>query len=236
MRRLALLAPTLLLGLCASPALGATITVNTTTDTLAPGLKPRTTYLFRLVAAGPDGTSTGDVRSFTTPAVVSRDRTAPRFASLKVSPKRFRAGAKAKITFRLSETATVTLDAQQPTRAVKVKPKKGRTRCVSASAKNRRTLLAQIKKTLGKRASGKAGKKRIIAAQKRARCTLYVSRRKFKKTGKAGANTVSFTGKIGKRTLKPGTYRLTLTATDASHNHSRAARTTFTILKPKKNK
>jgi CSLREA domain-containing protein len=205
-----------------------------------------TTYFYRVVATGPDGTSTGAIRSFTTkkPAVPPpgggsspRDRTAPKLAKLRVTPKRFRAGAKAKILFRLSENAAVVLDVQKKGVGVKVKRKKGTARCVTASAKNKRTLLAQIKKKLGrKKTKGKAGHKRIVAAQKHARCTIYHSRGKLKKAGKAGANSVALPGKLAKKALAAGTYRIVAGATDPARNKAKPATAPFSVAKKKTKK
>jgi hypothetical protein len=48
-------------------------------------------------------------------------------------------------------------------------------------------------------------------------------------TGKAGANRMAFGGRIGKRKLPPGTYRVTITATAGNHT-SKPATLSFTIL------
>ena len=65
------------------------------------------------------------------------------------------------------------------------------------------------------------------------RCTRYVrAGRTLTRTSKAGRNRVKFTGRIGRRALKPGRYRLTIVATDAAGNRSRARRLNFRIVKP----
>jgi hypothetical protein len=47
-----------------------------------------------------------------------------------------------------------------------------------------------------------------------------------------GSNSVKFTGRLGRRALKAGSYRASLTATDAAGNKSsRAAKATFKIVK-----
>ncbi len=53
----------------------------------------------------------------------------------------------------------------------------------------------------------------------------------FTKTVKAGAATVSFSGKVGHTTLKPGSYRLALVATDAAKNHSPTKTLSFRVVK-----
>lgn len=67
-----------------------------------------------------------------------------------------------------------------------------------------------------------AGKRRGRARYKRAG-TLVRSR-------PAGRSSLRFTGRIGRRTLEPGRYRLTLTATDAAGNVSVSKRVTFRLL------
>ena len=47
-----------------------------------------------------------------------------------------------------------------------------------------------------------------------------------------GQNQVKFTGRIGRKALKRGRYRLTIVATDAAGNRSKAKRLRFRIVKP----
>jgi hypothetical protein len=77
-----------------------------------------------------------------------------------------------------------------------------------------------------------------------ARVTIRIERRKRKgRRGKkfvgagafaaaaiAGPNRRRFSGRIGKRRLKPGRYRATLTATDAAGNASQPKRLSFRVL------
>lgn len=64
------------------------------------------------------------------------------------------------------------------------------------------------------------------------RCTRYVAvRGSFLQTGRQGANSFKFTGRLGGRKLAPGVYRLTGVATDAAGNHGRAQFVRFTIVR-----
>jgi Tol biopolymer transport system component len=46
-----------------------------------------------------------------------------------------------------------------------------------------------------------------------------------------GANRVRYTGRIGRKKLRPGPYRATLTATDVAGNRSRARRVSFRVVR-----
>ena len=58
------------------------------------------------------------------------------------------------------------------------------------------------------------------------RCTRYRTIGTLSRSAKQGANSTRFTGRIGKRALRPGSYRAVINATDAAANRSapRAAR------------
>ena len=53
----------------------------------------------------------------------------------------------------------------------------------------------------------------------------------LRRTGRAGANRVAFSGRIGRRALRPGRYRLTVHATDAAGNRSTARAARFRIVR-----
>ena len=52
--------------------------------------------------------------------------------------------------------------------------------------------------------------------------------------GSAGRNTMNFSGRIGKRKLARGSYRLAVTAIDTSGNTSKSKKKSFKIVKAKK--
>jgi CSLREA domain-containing protein len=105
-------------------------------------LKQGTTYHFRLAAYNDDGTSRGTDQSFTT-----NDRTKPVLTLLKVAPGIFRAAKGTKISFTLSEAATVTFKVDRVLPGVR----KG-SRCVPLTARRRRgracTRYVPVKGTL----------------------------------------------------------------------------------------
>jgi hypothetical protein len=110
-----------------------------------------------------------------------------------------------KIRFRLSEAAKVKLVIERKLPGRKVRKRVGgrlRTVCVKPTR----------------------------ALRRKRRCTRYVRAGTLTRTyAVAGAKTVSFSGRIGRRKLKVGKYRLTLTATDGAGNRSRAQRRSFTV-------
>ncbi len=125
---------------------------QTTVSSFVVGLKQGTRYHFRLVAFNTDGTSRGADQSFLT-----NDRTKPVLTLLKVAPGIFRAAKGTKISFTLSEPATVTFKVDRVFRGVR----KGR-RCVARTARRRGracTRYVPVKGTLVQ--AGAAGANRI---------------------------------------------------------------------------
>jgi hypothetical protein len=118
--------------------------------------------------------------------------------------KRKRAKRGTTIRFTLSEAATVRLRIDRKLKGRRVKKGKKRV-CAKPNRKNR--------------------KKRKCTRYKRAGKTLV-------RSSKAGKNKVKFSGRIAKKALKRGAYRLTIVATDASGNKSKAKRLKFKIVKP----
>ena len=70
------------------------------------------------------------------------------------------------------------------------------------------------------------------ANRRRPKCTRFVATRRFAVTAAAGLNAKKFSGRIGRRALRPGRYRATLTATDAAGNKSAAKRLNFRVVRP----
>lgn len=67
--------------------------------------------------------------------------------------------------------------------------------------------------------SGRVSKGRCVrptpALRNAKRCTRGVKKGVFRRTGKAGDNSVAFSGRIGTKALAAGSYRATLAATGA---------------------
>ena len=72
--------------------------------------------------------------------------------------------------------------------------------------------------------------KAVPPAVKRGRCNLYSRAATLTGAIKAGPGRVALTGRIGAKRMKPGSYRLTLTASDAAGNRSKAVVRTIKVL------
>lgn len=72
--------------------------------------------------------------------------------------------------------------------------------------------------------------KPVHARPKHKACTAYRRTGKLTRNIKVGHNQVALSGRIGKRRMAPGHYRLILTATDGAGNRSKQVRRSFTIL------
>ena len=93
------------------------------------------------------------------------------------------------------------------------------------------TTFTVDRKTSGRRVSGKCKAKTKKNAAKR-KCTRWVKvRGSFTLPAKAGKNSFTFRGRIGGKSLKPGSYRLNSTATDPANNKSPLKRKAFKVVK-----
>ena len=94
---------------------------------------------------------------------------------------------------------------------------------------------AGVRLVIARRESGRrvgsSCRKATRALRKRKRCTRFVARGTLRRASRAGANRVAFSGRIGRRALPRGTYRMTLTATDPAGNRSAARTLGFTVVK-----
>jgi hypothetical protein len=89
------------------------------------------------------------------------------------------------------------------------------------------------RRTRGRRVGGKC-RKQTRGNRRRRACTRYVKVGSFSARFGAGANTRKFSGKVGRRRLGPGRYRVALTAKDGAGNASPAKRASFRVLPRKK--
>ena len=142
---------------------------------------------------------------------VGADRKKPSLSRLRFSRSSFpaqRTGPSllartfgARISFRLSETATTTFRVQRARTGRRI-----RGRCRAATRRNK------------------------LLSRRRCRRYVRV-RGSFKHTDGAGANSLRFTGRVGGRRLRPGRYRLVASSTDLAGNKSAAKTKRFRIIR-----
>lgn len=93
-----------------------------------------------------------------------------------------------------------------------------------------RVLFAVEQKQPGRMVGRTCRKPTRKIAHKKA-CARFVRRGAFAQDSTAGANRRKWSGKLGKRALKPGSYRVTLTAKDAAGNVSKIKRLKFRVIR-----
>jgi hypothetical protein len=140
------------------------------------------------------------------------DLAAPVGASLKFTPKSFRPNP--------GKPASIT--------AVKKKKPKGSTVSFTLSE------AATVNFTVEQKLKGRKKGSKCVAKRKTGRkCSFYKAvKGSFSRASTAGANTLKFSGFVNGKSLKPGSYRLVATPTDAAGNTGAAFLGAFTILKP----
>jgi hypothetical protein len=87
---------------------------------------------------------------------------------------------------------------------------------------------------IARKLPGRRKGKRCVAPRQnlKKRCTRYVKAGTLvRQRTRATVNRVAFTGRMGKRALRPGTYRATLTASDANGRRSKPASLTFRVVR-----
>jgi hypothetical protein len=145
-------------------------------------------------------------------AVIDR-RTLLRIRTLRVKPRRFRAGRRA-----------------TPRSARRKRARRG------ARIVMRISEAARVRFTIQRARPGRRRGKRCVAP-KRARpgakrCVRWKRRGTLRRKAAEGRNRYRFSGRIGKRALRPGRYRIRAVATDADRNRSRPRRAPFRIAPP----
>ena len=184
------------------------------------GLLPGTTYHYRLIGANADGTRAGADRTFTTagaPGGPSGDRQAPAFLSASVNPS----------VFAVNRRGT----RETPVAAQRRRVRRGTTFRYRLSEAARVVFTIQRARP-GRRVRGRC-RKPTRANRRRPRCTRYVRIGRFAQQAVAGANRKRFSGRIGRRILRPGRHRAVLVATDAAGNRSTPRRLRFRIVRPR---
>ena len=151
------------------------------------------------------------------PPGVAPDTTPPVLRSVSLSRTRFRVG---KAATKISAAA-------------RKRKLPGRGTTLGFTVSEAATLSIRIERVLPGRKAGKGRKrtcKPVRHRVKRGRCTVLKRRTTFTRQVKAGRGAVKLSGRIGKRKMAPGRYRLTLTARDGAGNASKPVRRSFAIV------
>lgn len=161
--------------------------------------------------AAPGGTAPGaDTGAPGTPGGIGGPGAdiAPVISGLKLSARRFRVGRRstALSAARVAVGTTIRFRLSEPARVRFV-----------------------VERALGGRRVGRSCRKRTRALRGRRRCTRHVRRGVLTRRGRAGANRAAFSGRLGRRPLPRGRYRLVVRATDAAGNRSARRTVTFTV-------
>ncbi|HEX4759547.1 MAG TPA: hypothetical protein VH256_02045 [Thermoleophilaceae bacterium] len=91
---------------------------------------------------------------------------------------------------------------------------------------------AKVTITIERRAVGAKKGRRCVKPKRglHGRCIRFVRQGALSKPSAKGANSLPFSGKIGRRTLRPGRYRARLVAVDGSGARSKERRLNFTVV------
>jgi len=137
------------------------------------------------------------------------DRVAPALSAVGITNKTFAVGAQATpVAARAKKGTTFVYTLSEPaTVAIAIqRPQPGRRKgrnCVKPSKKNRKAK----------------------------KCTRFATVGTLTRSGIAGTNVVPFSGRIGKKALKPATYRAAIVATDAAGNKSAVKTIGFKVVR-----
>jgi Ca2+-binding RTX toxin-like protein len=179
------------------------------------------------------------------PAPADGDAAAPVVSSFKLSRRRFAVGRKrTAVTARkrrvrvgtvfryaLSEEGRVTIRIDKRVAGVRLRVSK-RLRCLVSTRRNRARLARELKRLRSVRSlSGKRRKRRLARERRRRRCTAPRRAGKLAREGREGVNRIAFSGRLGRRGLRPGSYKATIVAADAAGNVSAARAARFRVVK-----
>lgn len=143
----------------------------------------------------------------------------PVVSKLRLSAKRFRVGK-----------------ARTPVAAQK---RRGKRAAAGTTIRFRLSEAADVRISFERKAAGRRNGGRCVKPKPRLRskklCTRWVKAGKAltRKGLGAGPQKAAFSGRIGRRALKPGGYRLTTVATGAAGAKSKPKRVSFTVVQPR---
>ena len=168
------------------------------------GLKPSTSYQARVVVTNPTGATAGAFVTFATPAAPP-----PLLRRLKISPRAFVAARRG------------------PT-LIAAKRKRGPGTIVSYSDSQAARTKFTVERRLAGRRQGRTCRTPSRHNRRGRRCTRYAVVGHFAHADAAGANRFRFTGRLRRRALKPGRYRLMAVASSGTVS-GRPVNATFVV-------
>jgi hypothetical protein len=199
------------------------------------GLAPSATYHFRVVATHHGGTAFGVDQTFTTAAVPPSGGPAgpgdpgdPGNPGNPGDPGGTVEDTLAPVveSFRLTNRKFEVAPGATP---VAARAKRGSAFRFSLSEPAAVTIVIE------RAAPGVKSGKSCVKPSKRVKgrhCTRYIKVGELKRSGTDGANTVPFSGRIGRRALDPGDHRASIRATDDAGNASEKQTAAFEIARP----
>jgi hypothetical protein len=159
-----------------------------------------------------------------TPDPAADDSTAPELSSVKLSRATFRVG-----TLPTAVASASRRRARQPGKGTTIAYTLSEAAAITFTL--RRELAGRLVKKRGRKQRVCVRETRSNRTRANKRCTLEQRAGTLTRNAVAGKNTLAFSGRIGRKQLSPGRYRVTITARDAAGNTSRPKRITFRIVK-----
>jgi virginiamycin B lyase len=158
---------------------------------------------------GGGGGGGGGATNGTTPTTPVNNAGTPQVSEVAVKPSRFRVGARATAVSAKTGTTITFLLTKDATATLSFdQAVQGRRRGSGCVRINRRNINGR-------------------------RCTRFIPRGILTRAALQGLNAVPFTGRIGRRALKPGRYRVGVDGTDAEGRTGLFQYATFIVLPPK---
>jgi hypothetical protein len=97
------------------------------------------------------------------------------------------------------------------------------------------SIAAPVDFVIARQTTGRRAGHRCVRAHggvpRRKRCTLFVKTASFAQRFPAGSNRLAFSGRLGRRVLGLGRYRLTAIPVDSKRRRVRSRTATFTIIR-----
>jgi hypothetical protein len=160
-----------------------------------------------------DGVARSDLGAFELPGAAIPDTSAPLISRASMLRTRFAVGR-----------AATPVSAQRRRRV-----KRGTAFRYTLSETSDVTIAIQ-RRTIGRRVGGRC-RKATRRNRSRRRCTRFVRAGALRRADQSGSVSTSFSGRIGRRALKPSRYRATITATDTAGNRSAPRRLAFRVVR-----